>query len=137
VTPVLLDSGVIVALLDRSEKYHATCIKTLEAMRRPLVTCEAVITESCYLLRKLHGAPEAVLANVESGSFQIPFQLPEAASEIRALMHKYRDLPVDFADACLIYLAGALETGAILTLDRHFLSYRWRRNRSFEMLIDI
>lgn len=136
-TPVLLDTGVIVALLDRSERHHALCVRALEDLEQPLATCEAVIAESCYLLRDLHGAPETVLANVEQGIFQIPFQLNRAAAVVRSILRKYRDLPADFADACLIHLADELETGEILTLDSDFARYRWRRNRTFQMLIQL
>ena len=135
--PVLLDTGVIVALLDRSERHHARCVQALESLDQPLATCEAVIAESCYLLRGLPGAPETVLANVEQGIFQIPFQLNRAAAVIRAILRKYRDLPADFADACLIHMADELETGDILTLDSDFARYRWRRNRAFQMLIPL
>ncbi len=134
---VLLDTGVIVALLDRSERYHARCVQALENLEQPLVTCEAVIAESCYLLRELNGAPEAVLANVEQGIFQIPFQIAHSAAAVRAIVHKYRDVPADFADACLIQMADELETGEILTLDSDFARYRWRRNRTFHSLIPL
>ncbi len=99
--------------------------------------CEAVIAESCYLLRNLHGAPEAVLANVERGVFQVPFRLEGNAAEVRTLLRKYRKVPMDLADACLVRLAGLLRTGAILTLDGDFRIYRWNRNRRFEYLLDI
>jgi len=135
--PLLLDTGVIVAWLDRSEHYHAHCVRVLEDLEQPLVTCEAVIAESCYLLCTIHGAPETVLANVEQGVFQIPFQLTSAASTIRSILHKYRDVPADLADACLIHLADELETGEILTLDSDFARYRWRRNRPFQPLIPL
>ena len=132
--PVLLDTGVIVALLDRSEKRHARCVALMEDFEGPLVTCEAVIAESCYLLRGLPGASEAVLENVVRGVFQIPFQLSRSAAPVRSIMRKYRDLPADFADACLIHLADELNTGEILTLDGDFRLYRWRRNRPFNLL---
>jgi len=135
VKPTLLDSGVIVGLLDRSEAHHTRCVKALEGLEGPLVTCEAVIAESCYLLRELPGAVEAVLENVERGIFQIPFQLSRSATPVRTLMRKYRDLPVDLADACLVQLADELNTGDILTLDRDFESYRWRRTRPFHLLV--
>jgi predicted nucleic acid-binding protein len=134
---VLLDTGVIVALLDRSEKCHRRCVIALEALERPLVTCEAVIAESCYLVRGLPGAAEAILRNVELGVFQIPFALSRSAAPVLRIMRKYRDLPVDFADACLIHLAEELNTGDILTLDRDFESYRWHRTRPFHLLIDL
>jgi uncharacterized protein len=137
VTPVLLDTGVIVALLDQSEKFHAQCVEVVAALEQPLVTCEAVIVESCYLLRRVRGAPEFVLANVENGAFQLPLKLSDSIGAIKALMHKYRDLPADLADACLIHMADLLDTPDVLTLDKHFRAYRWRRNRSFEMLIQL
>jgi uncharacterized protein len=133
--PTLLDTGVIVALLDRSERLHGRVVETVGAMESPLVTCEAVITESCYLLRNLSGAAEAVLENVASGVFQIPFRLSTSVVEVRRILRKYRDLPADFADACLIHLAGELRTGDILTLDQDFNIYRWGSNRPFRTLI--
>lgn len=123
--PVLIDTGAIVALLDRSERLHPACAEVVEQLDRALVTCEAVIAESCYLLRRLPGAAETVVENVERGVFQVPFQLSQSAGLVRNLLRKYRDLPADFADVCLIHLADQLNTGEILTLDRDFLSYRW------------
>jgi predicted nucleic acid-binding protein len=136
-TPVLLDTGVIVALLDRSERYHRACVDAIEAIGAPLVTCEAVLSESCYLLRDMPGAADAILANVSSGVFQIPFQLSRSASGIMKIFHKFRDREVDLADACLIYLATALKSGRILTLDRDFLVYRWGGNRPFDLLVPL
>jgi predicted nucleic acid-binding protein len=135
VKPVLLDTGVIVALLDRSEQHHKSCVGALEAITGPLVTCEAVIAESCYLLRSLPGAPEAILENVVSGTFQIPFKLSRSASQIQRVFRKYQDREVDFADACLIHLATELKTGEILTLDHDFEVYRWSVNKPFHLLI--
>jgi len=131
--PVLLDTGVIVALLDRSERYHSACRDAVENLRRPLVTCEAVIAESCYLLRNLSGAPEAVVRNVEESNFQI-YPVLTSAAEVRKSLAKYRGRRADFADACLIVMASQLNTGDILTLDRDFTFYRWSRNKAFRIL---
>lgn len=135
--PVLLDSGAIVALLDRDEKHHADCVAVLKNLRQPLVTCEAVITESCYLLRNVSGAVEAILHNVERGFFQVPLHLSQHANAVQSLLRKYRDIPADFADACLIHMADLLNSGTILTLDSDFYSYRWRRTHAFDLLISI
>ena len=135
--PVLLDTGVVVALLDRSEKHHRRCAKVVTELARPLVTCEAVIAESCYLLRRISGASEVVLENVAQGVFLIPFQLSRVASPVRNIMRKYSDLPADFADACLIHLADELNTGEILTLDWGFAHYRWRKTRRFDLLVEL
>lgn len=134
-TPILLDTGVIVALLDRSERHHLACANAVRTATAPLVTCEAVIAESCYLLRGFPGASEAILENVRSGTFQIPFQLSNCAVSIQRLFRKYRDRQMDLADACLVHLAGELQTGDILTLDRDFEIYRWGVNRRFRPLL--
>jgi predicted nucleic acid-binding protein len=133
-TPILLDTGVIVAALDRSERRHPDCVEVLETVTAPLVTCEAVIAESCYLLRNLPGATEAVLENVANGTFQIPFHLSRSALQIRRIFRKYQDREIDLADACLIHLADELGSGEVLTLDRDFLVYRWGGKKTFRLL---
>lgn len=135
--PVLLDTGVIVALLDRSERHHSQCVGVLSELAGSLVTCESCIAEACYLLREIRGAAEAVLSNVANGIFQIPFRLVDRAAVVERLLRKYRDLPMDLADACLVDLADRLGTGRILTLDRDFEVYRWRSRRKFELLVSL
>ncbi len=136
-TPVLLDTGCIVALLDRSERNHRKVAEAVASSEAQLVTCEAVIAEACYLLRGLRGAAADVLANVERGVFQIPFRLDGSCQEVRRLMRKYARVPMDLADACLVCLADEMESGRILTLDADFFVYRWRRTRPFEILLDL
>ena len=132
--PVLLDTGVIVALLDRSERMHDACAETVRELEAPLITCEAVIAESCYLLRNLAGAAEAVIENVASEIFQVPLQLSREAAGVKQILRKYQDRQIDLADACLIRLADEFGTADILTLDRDFAVYRWGRNKAFRML---
>jgi predicted nucleic acid-binding protein len=134
VKPVLLDTSVLVALLDRNEKFHQACAVAVRELEAPLITCEAVITESCYLLRNLAGAPEAVIENITAGIFQVPFQLSQEAAGAKQVLRKYRDRKIDLADACLIRLADEFETPDILTLDRDFAIYRWSKNKPFRIL---
>jgi len=137
VTAVLLDTGAIVAALDRSESFHQRCVEAIASITSPLVTCEAVIAESCYLLRNVKGAAEAVVANVAAGIFQISFSLARSASQVQDVLNKYRDTGIDFADACLIQLATDLRVADILTLDRDFEHHRWGRNHAFRMLVSL
>jgi len=134
VKPVLLDTGVIVALLDRSERLHRACAAAVRELQVPLITCEAVIAESCYLLRNLSGASEAVIENVAAGIVQIPFQLSRESAGVKQVLRKYSDRKIDLADACLIRLADEFGTADILTLDQDFLIYRWGKNKPFRML---
>ena len=133
--PVLVDTGCIVALLDRSERHHEHCVEVVTQLSAPLVTCDAVIAESCYLLRALRGAVDAVLRNVEQGVFRLPFRLDASAGAVRRLLRRYRNVPMDLADGCLVVMADELDTGDILTLDSDFKVYRWRRSRKFHNLL--
>jgi uncharacterized protein len=132
--PVLLDTGVIVALLDRSEKHHRVCAEIVGQIEQPFVTCEAVIAESCYLVRNLRGASEAILENIAAGIFQIPFELTREAAGVKRILQKYRDRTISLADACLIHLANGIGTGQILTLDADFEIYRWGKNKTFQKM---
>ncbi len=133
--PVLLDTGAIVALLDRSEKFHQACAAAIRELEAPLITCEAVLAESYYLLRNLPGASEAVIENVAAGIFQVPFQLSREAVAVKQVLRKYRDRKIDLADACLICLAEEFGTADILTLDKDFEVYRWSRRKPFRILL--
>ncbi len=133
--PVLIDTGPIVALLDSNDTFHGRCVDVIGAITAPLVTCEAVIAESCYLLRRMKGAPEAVLENLAAGVFQIPLPLGSYARNVSRILTKYRRREVDLADACLVHLAGELAIGEILTLDRDFEVYRWSGKNAFRLLI--
>ncbi|MEO0997682.1 MAG: PIN domain-containing protein [Pseudomonadota bacterium] len=133
----LLDTGVIVALLDRDERYHAQSVETVSDLIGPLVTCEAVVAEACHLLRRMSGAPEAIIKNVANGVFQTPWRLADQAGAVQKLLRKYRDVPMALADACLVDLADRMDTAQILTLDRNFAIYRWRSRRKFGLLIEL
>jgi predicted nucleic acid-binding protein len=109
----------------------------LSALEAPLITCEAVIAECCHLLWQLPGAGAAVLENVERSVFLIPYRLTGNAACVVKLMKRYANVPMDFADACLVDMAGDYQTGRILTLDRDFRIYRWGKNRPFELLLDL
>jgi uncharacterized protein len=135
--PVLLDASCIVACLDLAEPRHKQCLALATSLPGPLITCEAVVAEACHLLRKLEGAHQAILEDVRTGVYQVPHMLSARAGEVAHLLRKHADVPMDLADACLVDLANQTGTGRILTLDSDFRVYRWARNRTFELLIEI
>ena len=136
-THILVDTGFLVALYDKREPMHKRCLRIYDSLVQPLVTCEAVVSEALHLLRHAPAAADGILASVDRRILGIPFVLAESAETVRALMAKYRDVPADFADACLIAMADQLNTGDILTLDSDFAHYRWRRTRAFHLLIPL
>ena len=116
---------------------HGSCLRLHEELENPLVTCEAVLTETFHILKALPIAQQRILASVAEGILEIPFQLISAAARVEIIMHKYRDTPASFADACLVQMADELTTGDILTLDSDFRHYRWRQTRPFNLLIPL
>lgn len=135
--PILVDASFLVCVYDKQEPYHRQCMAVLDQVNQPLVTCEPVVTEAIYLLRRLPGASQAILASIQEGQLEVPFQLAHGVDKVLSYYTKYRDTPADFADACLIAMADQLDTGDILTLDSDFKHYRWKRNRHFHLLIPL
>jgi len=135
--PVLLDAGPIIAMLNSSDRQHQRCADIVNSIEGELITCESVIVEACYLLRRVHGAQKDILTNISRGEFRIPLRLADRCTEVGRLLQKYADVPMDLADACLVDMATVMNTGRIITLDSDFRIYRWGRNRQFDLLIDI
>jgi len=131
---VLLDTGPFVALLAARDRSHAVVVATFRTIDRPLVTTEAVLTETLHLLRTPR-AQDAALEFVLRGAVELVPSDARTISRCRALMTKYADVPMDFADATLVCLAEDLATQSILTLDRRgFRTYRVGGRRAFDVL---
>jgi len=129
---VLLDTGPLVAMLDRSERHHERCVGFLEGFAGRLITTEAVLTEATYLLRKVPAGSSTCLRFVlQGGATVVPTSMP-MLERCSALMEKYADMPMDFADAGLVALAEELGTAEVFTLDRRgFSAYRLPGKKPF------
>ena len=122
--PVLLDSGPLVAMLNRREMFHAWSREQAGRLRSPLLSCEAALTEACFLLSS---RPEAVLDAINlvtRGRILIPFRLDAESSAVEALMRKYSNVPMSLADACLVRMAELYPRSKVFTLNRDFRIYR-------------
>jgi hypothetical protein len=132
---VLVDAGPLVAVLNGRDRHHRVCVDALRRMRAPLLSTWMPVTEAMYLLDFSMAAQDALLEMVERGALQIVELLPDDLPAIRRLMKKYRDQPMEFADASLVQVATRLGLNEILTLDRRdFSVYRLARGRSFRIL---
>lgn len=130
----LIDTGAILALLNRSDEWHALCAEALEQLRVPFVTSEAVLTELFHLVRVRQQDPEKAWTFVSAGVEVAPIQNTELP-ELHALMLRYADRPMDFADATLVYLARRESIRVILTVDQSdFSIYQIEPNRPFQIL---
>ena len=132
---ILLDSGPIVALLSRADRNHSRAVKTFSECLPPFRTCEAVVAEACFLMKKIHATgPAEVIALARKGLFQVAVSLQDQWVEIEVLLKKYADRPISLADASLIRCAELHEEPRVLTFDADFAVYRWGRNRKFDPL---
>jgi predicted nucleic acid-binding protein len=127
---VLLDTGPLVAFLNRRDEHHAWARREFALLHPPLLTCEAVMAEACWLLRDLPGDPGAALELVVRGVVKTPFRLEHDVAAVRRAMARYEDLPMSLADACLVRMAELHDHAEVLTLDHHFRIYRLPNRRA-------
>jgi len=119
----LLDTGPLVALLNRSDRYHAWAAEQWTEADAPLLSCEAVVAEACHLLRSCPGGGAAVVELVRRGAIALPFALAEESAAVARLLDRYADLPMSLADACLVRMAETLGC-SVMTIDADFRVYR-------------
>lgn len=132
---MLVDAGPLVAMLDRGDSEHEACVAALQTLRDPLITVWPAFTEAMYLLGGSWPAQKALWSRLETDALTLA-PLDEAdAPRMRELMEKYRDLPMDLADAALVRVAEREALTGIFTLDRkHFSIYRPGRRRRFAIV---
>ena len=119
-----VDTGPLVALLNRRDHHHTWVKEQLRKMDSPLDTCEAVLSEACFLLQRIPGGPQAVLELITRGLITVTFSLQNEAQAIQRLLLRYADVPMALADACMVRLAEIHEPSLVFTLDSDFKIYR-------------
>ncbi|HEY1794764.1 MAG TPA: PIN domain-containing protein [Stellaceae bacterium] len=128
-----MDTGPLVAYLSRRDAYHEWAVEQFAALDPPIITCEAVLTEACFVAARSRISPPRLLDFVANGALAIGLELQEEASAVRGLMMRYADIPMSFADACLVRLAEI--TGlSICTLDGDFAIYRAHGRRPLRLI---
>ena len=132
---VLVDTGPLVALLNRHEHFHAWAKEQAAHCESPLATCEAVLTEACYLLREIDGGSERLMDLIRRGLLVLPFLLRDDHDSVSALMRRYSDVPMSLADACLVRMSEQVSGSTVFTLDNDFRIYRQHGRRAIPLLI--
>lgn len=132
----LTDTGPLVALLDINEAKHEVCRLSLPNLTKPLVSPWPCYTEAMYLIGKTTGyrGQKALWRLRSSGLLVLRDTTVEEADQMEALMEKYRDTPMDMADASLVIAAQTLGVTRVFTLDRHFYVYRLADGSALEVL---
>lgn len=131
---IAVDTGPLVALLNSRDAHHQWARESLEATESPLLTCEAVLSEACFLVRKLKGGPEAVLGLVRRGVVEPSFRLDAEIDAVRRLIMRYASVPMSLADACLVRMAELDSRLTVMTLDGDFRIYRKNRRQAIPLL---
>lgn len=135
---IIADTGFWLALANRRDDHHETAKQALSKLSERLITTWPVVTETCHLLASRLG-PDAEIRFVRSaweGAFDLFSVETGHLSRVETLMKKYRDLPMDLADASLVLLAEELGSGRILATDRRdFHTYRWKNRKPFHNLL--
>ena len=121
---LLLDTGPWVALMSRNDTYHQWAIKQFRVFQPPLLSCEAVVAETCFLLKRSGFDPSLALQFIERGVVRVPFVLQEQIGSVSSLFKRYENVPASLADAALIRLAEMTDSPLLLTTDSDFRIYR-------------
>ena len=127
---LIVDTGPIVALLNANDAHHGWTRKILDRVEPPMVTCEAVISEACFLLHRINHGQDAVLDLVSREVITISFSLGAEHASVRKLMARYSSVPMSVADACLVRMSELDDKATVLTLDSDFGVYRRNRRQA-------
>jgi len=132
---LLIDTGAILAILDKNDRWHAQCLATFLQLRLPALTSEAVLTELFHLVKRSRTEMETVWKFLAPGAVALATIDQSELQQIHALMWRYRDRPMDFADATLVYLAERESLSVVFTTDQiDFETYRIAGKHRFRIL---
>lgn len=131
---VLVDASALVALVDRDDAEHERCVETLKRIRGPLTTVWPALTEAMHLLAATWRGPDTLCDMVADAALNLITLDASDIGRIKQLLQKYRDVPMDFADAALVCAAERERLTRIVTFDHHFQIYRLPRRARFTVL---
>ena len=120
---ILIDASALIALLDRGDRNQKACVIALESLTDPLMTVWPAVTEAMHLLAETPAAQEALSDMLTDDAVGLANLDDADLKRMKVLMQKYRDLPMDFADAALVRVAERERLSRILTFDKHFRVY--------------
>jgi predicted nucleic acid-binding protein len=132
---VIVDTGPLIALLDRRDQHHAWVEAQFAEMVPPLLTCEAVLTEACHLAPRTGLGPQAALELLERGVVRLAFDLHDNFVPVSSMVRRYVNVPMSLADACLVRLSELVGDAVVFTLDSDFRVYRRHRRQRIPLVI--
>jgi uncharacterized protein len=130
----IVDTGALVALLDRADWHHRWAVECFKTLRPPLITCESVLAETAHLLKDLPPSAEALIRLHSEGILRVAFDFESHAPVVWRLLKKYGDVPMDLADACLVRLTELHADCFVWSTDSDFRVYRRHGRQSIPIL---
>lgn len=129
------DAGPLVAYLNAAEAAHPWAARIFRELTLPVLTCDAVLSEAYHLLRGEPAAVDSLHQMLERGIVVSAFESSSEATELTRLMRRYRNVPMSFADACLVRMAELLPDTRVFTLDSDFRIYRRHGRQAIPVLM--
>lgn len=126
----IADTGFLVAFANRGDKHHAWAVSVAQNITEPLLTCEAVLSETTFHL----GDAALVLEMIEQGLIKLAFDAEEHLPQLNEFAHRYADRSPDFADLCMVRMSELYPKHSVITVDGDFRVYR-RNKRELIPLI--
>ena len=120
----IVDAGPLVAYFKRGELHHQWSRDRVGSLHPPLYSCDSVISEACFLLRRTQSGIDRLMEFLERGIVRLDFPIRSELPAIRRLLRRYRNVPMSLADACLVRMSEVLNEPVIVTLDSDFKIYR-------------
>lgn len=130
----LVDTGPLVALLVANDSMHTWSVDQVKVAPATVLTCDAVITETLFLLKRTGHDTDGLFGLIEAGFLRCEFDLHAEFQAVRDLMHHHRDMPMSFADACLVRMSEIHPDCVVWTLDRNFRVYRRNRRQTMPLV---
>ena len=121
---IIVDTGPLIAYVNKNDKYHNWSVSQLATVTPPLMSCESVLSEACFLLRHFKNGSINLLKMLGRQLITLPFNLEEEIDAVGELVRKYQNIPMSLADACLVRMSEQISGSVILTLDNDFKIYR-------------
>ncbi|MGH7280413.1 MAG: type II toxin-antitoxin system VapC family toxin [Polyangiaceae bacterium] len=134
-SPIVIDTGPLVALLNKGDRHHHWVRAVLDTVEPPIVTCEAVVSEACFLLARLRHGQDAVFELLSKGILRLEFRMLHEVDALRALMKRFANVPMSLADACLVRMSEIEPRSRVLTLDSDFRIYRRNRRQAIPTIM--
>jgi uncharacterized protein len=132
---LIVDTGPLVAYFDRDSEHYKWVRDQAANIEAGWVTCEAVLSETSYLLQRARVPPDSLMELIERGLLTTPFRIESEVAALRPLIVRYRNVPMSLTDACLVRLSELYENWIVFILDSDFTVYRRFGRRTIPVLL--